>query len=265
MKKGFITLKSSQLLFLLLLIVLFGSCVPQKKIRYLQSLAKEDTTSKSFVYSPVPDYKVQVGDNLYIKIQSFDDKTYRFFNPDAGNTNSNNMTNEASIYLNSYVVDRQGNISLPFIGAIYVKDHTLDVVKESIQNVIDQYLKETTVVVKMVSFKITMLGEVKVPGNYPIYQDRVNIFEAIARAGDLTNFANRNRVVLIRNGEKGALLHRIDLTKDDILSSDYFFLQPNDIVYVEPLRGKQFAFADFPYAILLSTISTSILIMQYFK
>lgn len=117
----------------------------------------------------------------------------------------------------------------------------------------------------MVSFKITMLGEVKVPGNYPIYQDRVNIFEAIARAGDLTNFANRNRVVLIRNNEKGALLHRIDLTKDDILSSDYFFLQPNDIVYVEPLRGKQFAFADFPYAILLSTISTTILIMQYFK
>lgn len=245
-------------------IMLLGSCVPQKKIRYLQSVAETDTT-QNFIFTPSPEYRMRVGDNLYIKVQSFDDKTYHFFNPDAGSANAYASYSDVGIYLNSYLVDNDGNITFPYIGKISVLDKTTDEIKMALQTIIDQYLKETTLVVKMVSFRITILGEVKAPGSYPIYQDKINIFEAIARAGDLSDFANRSRIVLLRKTPNGVEMHRLDLTQDKILESPYFLLQPNDILYIEPLRGKQFAFSQFPYTILFSVISSTLLIMNYFK
>jgi len=245
-------------------VMLLGSCVPQKKIRYLQSAAGADTT-QVFVFTPSPEYRMRTGDNLYIKVQSFDDKTFRFFNPDGNNTVSNNTYNDVGIYLNSYVVDNNGDITFPYIGKISVINKTTDEIKTTMQAIIDQYLKETTLTVKMVSFRITILGEVKTPGSYPIYQDKINVFEAIARAGDLSDFANRSRVVLLRKTPDGVEMHRLDLTQDKILESPYFQVQPNDILYIEPLRGKQFAFSQFPYTILFSVISSTLLIMNYFK
>lgn len=264
MGNGFSSKAKSPAWLLILVVLLMASCVPQKKIKYLQSVVESDS-AKSFVFTPSDEYRMRIGDNLYIKVQSFDEKTYRFFNPDGGNINTNAMYNDAGIYLNSYLVDGDGNISFPYIGKVQVLNQTVDEVKATMQKIIDQYLKETTLIVKMVSFKITILGEIKSPGSYPIYQDKINIFEAIARAGDLSDFANRSRVVLLRKTADGVQMHRIDLTQDKILESPYFLLQPNDIVYVEPLRGKQFAFAQFPYTILFSVISSTLLIMNYFK
>ncbi|HAQ65128.1 MAG TPA: hypothetical protein DCR43_04650 [Bacteroidales bacterium] len=264
MENSFFSRMKNPLWLLIIVVFLTGSCVPQKKIKYLQSAVESDS-SKNFVYTPSPDYKMRVGDNLYIKVQSFDEKTYRFFNPDGGNVNSNAMYNDAGIYLNSYLVDNDGNISFPYIGKVQVLNQTVDGVKATMQKIIDQYLKETTLIVKMVSFKITILGEIKMPGSYPIYQDKLNIFEAIAKAGDLSDFANRSRVILLRKSENGVQMHRLDLTQEKILESPYFFLQPNDILYIEPLRGKQFAFSQFPYTILFSVISSTLLIMNYLK
>ncbi len=264
MENNFLSRSRNSLWLLILIVLLTASCVPQKKIKYLQSVVETDS-SRSFVYTPSPDYRIRVGDNLYIKVQSFDEKTYRFFNPDGGNINSNAMYNDAGIYLNSYLVDNEGFISFPYIGKVQILNQTVDEVKATMQSIIDQYLKETTLIVKMVSFKITILGEIKMPGSYPIYQDRLNIFEAIAKAGDLSDFANRSRVVLLRKTKDGVQMHRLDLTRQDILESPYFFLQPNDILYIEPLRGKQFAFSQFPYTILFSLISSTLLIMNYFK
>lgn len=252
------------LLAIIFFTALFTACVPQKKIRYLQSAVESDT-SKSYVFSPAPDYRMRIGDNLYIKVQSFDEKTYQFFNPDGGNINTNAMYNDAGIYLNSYLIDAEGNISFPYIGKVPVLNKTTDQVKADMQKIIDQYLKETTLIVKMVSFKITILGEVRIPGSYPIYQDKINLFEAIARAGDLSDFADRTRVVLIRKTAEGVQMHRLDLTSAKILESPYFLLQPNDMLYIEPLRGKQFAFSQFPYTILFSVISSTLLILNYFK
>lgn len=262
--------QTSKELFLRVLILslvaatVLTACVPQKKIRYLQSSAGADS-SRSYVFTPAPDYRMRTGDNLYIKVQSFDEKTYQFFNPDGGSVNSNAMYNDAGIYLNSYLVDSDGNISFPYIGKVSVLNKTTDEVKATMQGIIDQYLKETTLIVKMVSFKITILGEVKTPGSYPIYQDKINIFEAIAKAGDLSDFANRSKIVLLRKTAEGVQMHRLDLTSDKILESPYFLMQPNDILYIEPLRGKQFAFSQFPYTILFSVISSTLLILNYFK
>jgi polysaccharide export outer membrane protein len=126
-------------------------------------------------------------------------------------------------------------------------------------------LKETTIIVKLVNFNITFVGEVRRPGEYKIYQDKINIFEAVSMAGDITDYGNRNEVKLMRMTDEGIALHIIDLTREDILESPYYYLKPNDVIYIEPLKGKQFAFATFPYALLFSTITTAIVLLTFLQ
>jgi polysaccharide export outer membrane protein len=110
-----------------------------------------------------------------------------------------------------------------------------------------------------------MLGEVKSPGKYPIYNNRINIFEALAMANDLTAFANRSRVQIIRTEGTKTNVVVFDLLNKDILSSPYYYLQPNDIIYVEPLKEKTWRYETFPYALALSTISLVLVVLTFFK
>lgn len=247
------------------ILLLFASCVPQKKIKYLQSLQEHDSL-KTYVNKRPLDYTIQPYDNLYIKVFSLDEKTYLFFNKISGTTASyNDFTDDASIYLNSYSVDKQGYIDFPVVGRVLVKDLTVEEVKDLLQLKVDEYLTETMVVVKMVNFNITILGEVNNPGERKIYQDEINIFEAISMAGDLTDYANRNKIALIRQTPSGSKVVYLDLTKADIISSEYYYMMPNDILYASPLGIKQWGFAAFPYALVFSAISTALLLINYFK
>ena len=115
----------------------------------------------------------------------------------------------------------------------------------------------------MVNFNITILGEVRRPGKFKVYQDQINIFEAVAMAGDLTDFAARSQVKLVRQTEDGYRIYNIDLTRDNIIASEFYQIMPNDILYIEPLKIKQFGFASFPYSIIFSTISATLLILNY--
>lgn len=252
------------LLYLLMVAVLFTSCVSQKKIKYFQSQAVNDSL-REFTYAPKEAYKVKKGDNLYIKVQSLDEKTYKFFNYDDASRTTGTTSSESSIYLASYAVSDSGNIEFPFVGKIAVAGLTVDEIRYKIQDIVNQYLKETTVIVKLVNFRVTILGEVKSPGYYLIYQDKLNLFEAVARAGDLTDFSNRKRVVLIRQTDNGTKMYRLNMNDENIFTSEQFYLLPNDIVYVEPLKEKQWAFSTFPYTVVFSIISSTLLIMNYFK
>ena len=255
---------SGILLYTLMVAVLFTSCVSQKKIKYFQTQAVNDSL-KEFSYSNREAYKLKNGDNLYIKVHSLDEKTYKFFNYDDASRNTGTGYSEASIYLASYAVSDSGYIDFPFVGKIAVAGLTVDEIRTKIQGIVDQYLKETTIIVKLVNFRVTILGEVKNPGYYLIYQDKLNIFEAVARAGDLTDFSNRSRVVVVRQTSEGAKMYRMNMNDANIFNSEQFYLLPNDIVYVEPLKEKQWAFSTFPYTVVLSVISSTLLIMNYFK
>ena len=103
------------------------------------------------------------------------------------------------------------------------------------------------VIVKLANFRVSMVGEFNNPGKYVVYQDKINIFEAIAMAGDMTDFAKRDKVLLVRQSEKGVKTYRLNLNDYSLLESEFYYLMPNDLVYVEPLKGKQFAFSEFPY------------------
>lgn len=256
---------SEQLRTVIILIVsaiLLSSCVPQKKLIYLQN--KQRAISKNeFVNDRIENYKVQPGDNLYIKISSFDEKTAMLFNSTDNRYGQN--VNEIGIYLNSYTIAEDGTIDFPLTGKILLQNLTIEQVKVEINKVLKDYLKETMIIVKLINFNITLLGEVKNPGQYKVYQDKINLFEAIAMANDLGDFANRRKIKLIRQSKKGSKIHMLNLTDQNILESDYFYLMPNDIIYVEPLRGKQFTFANFPYSVIFSGISTLILLLNFTK
>ena len=243
----------------LLLLLVLASCVPQKKIRYFQDLSGSDTTQMRFVNDRGEEYKVKPGDNLYIRILSIDDRAYSFEEA----RGATNYYQESGIYLNSYGVDEAGNIEFPLIGKVNVENLTTELIKDTLQNRVDEYVKNTTVIVKLANFRITMLGEFNNPGKYLVYQDKINLFEAIGLAGDMTDFAKRNRTLLIRQTEDGFKSVRLDMNDRMIVESEYFYLQPNDMVYVEPVRGKQFTFVQFPYALIFSAITTTLLLIEY--
>jgi len=250
---------------LLVCSVLFFSCVPQKQISYLQKIQERDTISL-YRNTISADYKVHAKDNLYIRIFALEEKAFGFFNKQTGTASYNDFVSDVSIYLNSYTINAEGYIDFPVIGKVYVADLTIEQVKSTLQQLIGEYLKDITVVVKLVNFKVSVLGEVYRPGEFTIYKDDLNIFEAITQAGDMSEFANRSRVALIRQSKTGSQVHYLDLTSDKILSSEYYKLQPNDIIYVPPLGYKRWGLGStFPWTIVLTTISTTLLLINYFK
>ena len=200
---------------------------------------------------------------MYIKISGLDEETYKFFNKESSDRQY--MSNNASIYLNSYAVDDSGYVNFPFIGKILVKNLTIEQTKELIQKNVSEYLNQATVFVKLVNYNITLLGEFKNPGIYTVYNDKISIMEAFGLAGDLTDYGNRKNITLIRQTNQGSIVNYIDLTDKKLLQSEYYFLMPGDIIYVQPMRAKSLGLRTFPFATLLSTITTLILVLNYIK
>jgi polysaccharide biosynthesis/export protein len=129
----------------------------------------------------------------------------------------------------------------------------------------DRYLKDATVIVKLISFKISVIGEVNRPGTYNNFNNQLTVLEAISMAGDITDYGNRKMVLVLRPAADGTSTFRLDLTNSEILSSDGFFLLPNDIVYVEPIRNKSFRINMPAISLVFSSISTLILILNYIR
>ena len=265
MKDIFISISKILILFTILAFF-FSSCVSQKKIKYLQQKQKGDTTTY-FEANRTGDYKIQPKDNLYIRIMSLDEKTNQLFNSmtTAGNNTGGGYYQDAGIYLSSYSVSDEGYIEFPILGKVFIKDLTVEQTKNLLQQLVDEYIKEAVVIVKMVNFKITILGEAKNPGSITIYQNKINIFEAISMAGDLTDFANRNQVTLVRQVKGGSKTYKLDLTSNKLLSSELYYLSPNDVLYISPLRVKQYGFATFPYALVFSSITLIITLLTFFQ
>lgn len=253
MKTGIKTIVILALLFALG----FASCVPQKKMLYLKEAEMlSQNISKEYVNDRSVDYKLQPGDNLYIRfINSIDERGSAALTGDFSSTNRNYMSSDASIYLQSYTLDEEGCIELPLTGKIELKNLTVDQAKDKLKTELDKFVNQTTIIVKLSNFNVTLLGEVTRPGLYKVYQSQINLFEAISLAGNMTNFAKKNAVKIIRQTDNGSEIITVDMGQADILSSPYYYLKPNDIVYVEPLPIKQWGFTTFPYSTVLSITS----------
>ena len=144
---------------------------------------------------------------------------------------------------------------MPLVGKVEVKNLTVEEATNKLQQEMDKYVNQTMLIVKLSNFNLTMLGEVARPGMYKVYQSQINLFEAISMAGNVTQFAKNNEVKIIRQTDNGSEIVSVDLGRADILSSPYYYLKPNDIIYVEPLKIKQWGFTTFPYSTVLSVLS----------
>lgn len=253
----------AKLLIVILLGAIVFACVPQSKVKYLQNLDK--SINKLEFPKQNQAYRLQKGDYLYIRILTLDEKINGVFDNITGSQSAGGFMGEQNLYLTSYMVNDSGYIYFPVIGKIKADGLTISEVEKELYTSVNEIIKEASVVVKLVQFNISILGEVKSPGKFPVYRDKINIFEALALSGDLTTFSNRKKVRIIRNENNNNKVYTINLLDINLLSSPLYYLQPNDVVYVEPLENKQYAFESFPYSIVLSTITTALVIVTFFK
>ena len=233
--------------------ILFG-CIPQKKLFYLQPTKSIDTTLYKIKANP-PDYRVQIKDYLFIRIISMNEEITKMLNL-YGSENMN--YNPQSIAIISYLVDDAGYISIPFIGKLMVKGLTINEIIDILQEKVDSEFKGAKVVVKVVNYHFTVLGEVTIPNSYYVNKERVDIFEAIGMAGDMTFYGNRKNVKIIRNTPEGTKIITVDITNKKILESPYFYIANNDIIYVESMKCKNVNISTFKLSSFLSVLGTTI-------
>lgn len=253
---------------LILTVILAASCTSQKKLAYLSNLP-EAGGEENFTME-IPDYKIQPRDILYITIKAMtpDGRIEDFLATTGSNSNSQaNISGESGSYLYGYDVKSDGTILLPVMGSIEIEGLTLEEARNLVQESADKVFKNSTVECKLLSFKFTVIGEVRTPATYFNYNNYLTVLEAIGRAGGVSDYGNRNRVLVVRPHEKGSKTFRLNLQDKNILSSEAYFLLPNDVVIVEPSDQKVFnqnlpTFSFF-LTITLSAISTTLLLINY--
>jgi polysaccharide biosynthesis/export protein len=247
------------ILFLAVIFLLsLNSCIPQKRLQLIQTKIKNDTLSE-FVLKQRPKSTVQPFDNLYIKVISPDEATSKMFN------NESSSILSVDYNMTSYTVNDSGFILLPFVGTIKVKDLTILAAQDTIQAAISKYISEASVLVKFVGKSVTILGEVERQGDFVIYSDNISIFKALSLAGGLTDYGNRENVTIIRETDGSAKFHTINLTDKYILQSDYYYLKPEDIVLVQPLKQKSWGFSKLPYELVLSGLTTLVTLFTFMR
>ncbi|MGB0897341.1 MAG: polysaccharide biosynthesis/export family protein [Flavobacteriaceae bacterium] len=227
------------LIFLALISLTFTSCISNKQSAYMQQhdgLVEELMLSKQ-----LPPYRVQINDVLSIRVKALDQELVGMFNPIGSDDNVNALTREA-LYSDGFLIDDHGEINMPTLGKIKILNLTVEEVKEKIeQQLLEQYFKKEAnifVTVKLGGVKYTTLGEFGSTGTKVIFQERVNIFEAIANSGDINHIGNKKDMLLIRPYPGGNKIHHIDLTDVNIFESPFFYIQPNDMLYIKPLPQK---------------------------
>ena len=245
---------------LLIIVITFHACAPYRKTIYIQDETLTGGVPKYYENKKF-EYRIQTNDVLHIRVLSADQEINNTFN--INNNAGGNFGNPGSLYISGYSVDHQGNISLPIVGKLSVRNLTLFEVQNLVQQSIDVYLKNATVIVKLINFRITVLGEVTRPGSFVINNAQANLFEALGQAGDIQQFGNKENVRIMRQTSDGAEVVSLDITKSDIMNSKYYYLQPNDVIYIEPLRSKTQRANLQPLTVTFAAISTIILLLNF--
>lgn len=236
------------------------SCTSQRKTIYLQHLSAADSLIQNSFGQET--YKVQPGDVLFIRVSSMNKDINEIFNSDDFVSGSN--INEISLYYKGYLVNDDGTIEMPVLGKVDVVNKTLNEIQAMVVDKTKEYFKEVYITVKYGGFKVTVLGEVNKPGVFYYYNNKVNLLEAIGQAGDLTAYGNRQNILLLRNSSKGGIsTQRVNLLDKDLLKSPLLYLQPNDVIYVEPVKSKNWKLNSSNVSIILSSISTLILVITF--
>lgn len=254
-----ITLNSSIIVIISITLCLF-SCIPQKKVRYLQSKSETDTLL-SFALKQKEPNLIRPFDELYVEVKSIDEQQYNIFN----DINSRSSMTSTMTNLISYTVFEDGTIDLPYLGKVYVQGMTVREAAINLEVQLKEYLNEPTVKIKFINKHVTLVGEITRPGKYDISNEQLNVFQALSLAGDVTDFANTKKIAIIREENEKTNIHYIDLTDKNIITSEYYYIQHNDVIYVQALNVKSWGINNNPIQLTLSAISTFILLYTFIK
>ncbi len=215
-----------------------SGCTGAKKVAYIQGAGEDDMTGYMQT-TPLYDARIMPKDLLTITVSATDPEAVQAFNLTVPGR-STGLTTTSQPQLQAYLVDNSGQINFPVVGMITLSGLTKREAEMKITSMLGRYLKEPPVVtVSFVNYKISVIGEVARPNTFTISNEKVNIFEALAMAGDMTIWGRRDNVKIIREdaqGNKNVIL--MDLNDRDIIFSPYYYLQQNDVVYVEPNKTK---------------------------
>ena len=229
-------------LFLILCPLLFIGCTSYKQAIYLRG---DDAAAILEQKNTLYEYRVMPKDELTITISTSDPAAsvpfYRKIGQDRSQVSNIQGMNNAKLL--DYLVDNEGNIDYPVLGKLHVQGMTTRECEAMIRKELLEYLsEEPNVTVRVSNFKVSVLGEVNRPGTFKVEDERINIFQALALAGDMTLFSIRSDVQLLREDSTGRVVtHHLDLTQADITASPFYYLQQNDIIYVKPTKSKVYS------------------------
>jgi len=214
-------------------ILIFTSCSTKKEILYFQDIEKIENFEAIEHFEP----KIEVNDVLRITVSSLNEEVVEPFRMNTNGQSGNNGGGENAV-LNGYLVDAEGNINFPVLGRLQVKDFTRQELEELLTERIREYVTDAVIQVRIVNFKITILGEVGSQGVIKIPDERVSIPELIAMAGGITYDGKRNNILVIRDDNGKKTYGYVDITKSEVFENPFYYLKQNDIVYVEPTYRK---------------------------
>lgn len=254
-----------QLILYLGLAFLASSCVSYEQLLNFNEGDEFAELSKDI--TNVPTLKIQADDLLSIKVLALDMEAALPFNIDPPNGGSINLGSAGTRPLIGYLVNSGGVIDFPVLGEIGVAGKTMDELKTALADELKVYLKDPVIVVRFLNFRVTVLGEVNHPSTFFLSNERVTLLDALGQAGDLTSYANRKNVLVIReqNGER--TFGSLDLQNRRIFESPYFYLQQNDVIYIEPLDEKTSTVRDqtqriLPWLSVITSLTTLVITLS---
>lgn len=253
-------MKHLKLNIILFMTLLVASCVTPRKTHYLQEPDKYVPSYPEY-HTPA-DYNIQKSDELNIRVITLDPESQKIFN----SSNTTTSTSLSSSYrgLYTYTVYDDGTIDFPYIGAIEVAGLTTRQIKHKIEDALKDYVKDSSVEVRLVNNYFNLITE-KSASRHQLTKEKMTIFEALAVGGDLGKYSDRKRVKIIRQMPTGDTeIKEFDVRSKEILESEYYYIQPNDLIYVRAFDGQFFRVDSFLTAIGItsSTISFGLLVYQ---
>lgn len=257
------TLKTTILLSISVFV--FVSCTtPVSTLSYLENLENNETM---VAQTEIPEYQIGQNDNLYIRVIGEDELLTAFLNITNSRGGANFGNGTSTLDFVTYVVDADGFISMPQIGRVKVEGLTIREVEDKLTPKVNELIENTSVIVRVVNRKVSVLGEVHSPGQHQMVKYNQTIFETLAMAGDLTDYGNRKNIKLIRETKEGKIVAKLNLNDASLLMSPYYYILPDDVIYVEP-RDKLYGTKTLPYTgpviPILSVISSALAIGLFF-
>lgn len=250
-------------------LLLVSSCASNRKLTYFNNLGPTSDFKTEIKNDIEPE--IQVDDLLGITVSSLSAESNTLYNsgtiaPASSTIASSNTTISPTAVRNGegYLVDKAGYVSLPVLGKVKLAGLTKEQAAEKLTEEIRKSVKNPTVNVRFLNFKITVIGEVNRPSTFTVPTEKITVLEALGLAGDMTAFGRRENVLLIR--EKGGVRSavRVDFTNKDLLNSPYFYLQQNDVVYVEPVKAKELQGSASSFYLPIVSVAVSIMSVLLF-